>query len=262
MTTDGKPRVCANCGYLCYDSYCPKCGQKTDVDRLTIKSMLHNLATAVIGGESGLWHTLFMLFTHPERLIADYIDGKRKNYFSPFPLLFLALAVCLIALQTANSDLTLQIEHFDTDTIEMRGEEKAIHVLQQAKMVYQTFFQHFTLITLLFAPVFVAGIRLCFGSAFRKRYNWAETLVLQVYLLVQVAICASLLAILTCFVPEARNYFWILPILCALFLAWDSRTMSNAPTLRLCGRSALTVAFTLLVQLFIVAAVLTVIFLD
>ena len=160
-----KPCVCKNCGLLCYDNFCPRCGQKTDTDRLTFRSMARGFAAAIVGGENGLTHTIVQLFSHPNRLISNYINGKRKNYFAPFPLLFLALAVCLVVLQIATVDWAGALENFDMSIVKDADKATAGRLLQRTRAIYTFFFRYFTLISVLLAPILIIGVRICLGSA-------------------------------------------------------------------------------------------------
>lgn len=251
-----KPCVCKNCGLLCYDNFCPRCGQKTDTDRLTFRSMARGFAAAIVGGENGLVYTIVQLFSHPNRLISNYINGKRKNYFAPFPLLFLALAVCLVVLQIATVDWAGALENFDMSIVKDADKATAGRLLQRTRAIYTFFFRYFTLISVLLAPILIIGVRICFGSAFRRRYNWAETTVMQTYLLVQMILCASALTLVACVVPPLQYAYWLLPLTGVVLLVVDTYGMGGASVWRRIGQSILAILFTLTIQAALCATIL------
>lgn len=256
MNKPNKPCVCKNCGMLCYDNFCPRCGQKTDTDRLTFKSMTRGFAAAIVGGESGLIHTLAQLFTHPNQLITNYIEGKRKNYFAPFPLLFLALAVCLVVLQIATVDWAGALENFDLSIVNDADKATASRLLQRTRAIYAFFFRYFTLISVLLAPILIIGVRICFGSDFRRQYNWAETTVMQTYLLVQVILCASVLTVIVWLAPSLLCLSRLLPLVCIVLLVVDTHGMGGASVWKRIGQSILAVLFTLTIQTALCATIL------
>ncbi|MGN0186255.1 MAG: DUF3667 domain-containing protein [Paludibacteraceae bacterium] len=248
MNKQVKPCVCKNCGLLCYDNFCPRCGQKTDTDRLTFRSMMHSFAAAIVGGENGLIHTIAQLFTHPNKLISDYIAGKRKNYFAPFPLLFLALAVCLVVLQVATIDFSGTLDNFDLNIVKDADKATVGRLLQRTRAIYAFCFRYFTLIAVLLAPFLIIGVRLCFGRDFRQQYNWAETTVMQTYLLVQIILCASIFTALACCVPNLLHAGWLLLLLCVVLLVIDTHGMGSTSIWKRIGQSLLAVLFTLTIQ--------------
>ena len=87
---------CLNCGTEFEGKYCLECGQKADTSRFTMRFIFQNLLTAILSNDGGVWFTLKNLFTRPGAMVLEIIKGKRKQYFSPFPMLFLALTVYLL----------------------------------------------------------------------------------------------------------------------------------------------------------------------
>ena len=91
-------RKCANCGLEFTGDYCPCCGQRGDVGRITVKSLLSSL-TMIWGLDSrSMLYTLWQLLLRPGYLIYDYLKGKRQSSFPPVKMLFI-LTVLLSLLQ-------------------------------------------------------------------------------------------------------------------------------------------------------------------
>jgi len=85
--------TCLNCENVYAGNFCPNCGQKKNTHRLTFKSILHDIPHSVFHVDKGLLHTFIELLIRPGRLLRNYIDGKRVNYFAPFAYLFFMSAV-------------------------------------------------------------------------------------------------------------------------------------------------------------------------
>ena len=78
---------CANCDTEFNGNYCPVCGQKANVERLTWSSVRENISM-LWGLESrSMLYTLLQLIVRPGYLIGDYLDGKRKQSYPPVKLL-------------------------------------------------------------------------------------------------------------------------------------------------------------------------------
>lgn len=61
-----------------------------------MKFIFQNLLTAILSNDGGVWFTLKNLFTRPSAMVVEILNGKRKRYFSPFPMLFFALTVYIL----------------------------------------------------------------------------------------------------------------------------------------------------------------------
>ena len=79
--------ICKNCGTEFEGNYCNRCGQKATVGRLTWKSVCDNLLHGIFHVDNTFIKTTRMLVVHPDRLISDYFEGRRKGYMAPIPLL-------------------------------------------------------------------------------------------------------------------------------------------------------------------------------
>lgn len=88
---------CANCGTEFNGNYCPICGQKSSVGRLTWSSVRKGISM-LWGLESrSMLNTLLQLIVRPGYLIGDYLDGKRKQSYPPVKLLVIVgiFIICL-----------------------------------------------------------------------------------------------------------------------------------------------------------------------
>lgn len=97
--------TCLNCGENIAKKFCPNCGQKSEIHRL---SLLHFLTHDIIHGfwhiDKGILFTVKELFIRPGFAAQDYIKGKRVKYFSFFTLLLLVIGAVLFANHYLDSD--------------------------------------------------------------------------------------------------------------------------------------------------------------
>lgn len=76
-------RYCLNCGTELTDAFCPHCGQKASVGRLTLKNALIDNAWSVMRMDGGVLPTAWLLITRPWVVIRDYIHGHRVCFTQP-----------------------------------------------------------------------------------------------------------------------------------------------------------------------------------
>jgi hypothetical protein len=203
IQTEAQPEVkttkCLNCGTEFEGNFCPECGQSADTGRFTWRFIIENLQSAIMGKDGGIWFTVKNLFSRPGAMIVEILNGKRKSYFSPFPMLFFVLALYVLILSfTGSNDAFREFEHEmlqpeSSENVEMELDlngSKTISLDSEKAKNYTSLFlgkvvsiynNHYTLVYMLTLPLLVVAARACYGKSNRKRYYRAEYTVAIVY---------------------------------------------------------------------------------
>lgn len=79
--------ICLHCGHVYVGRYCPNCGQKAKVQRLTMIGIIEESAEIITNFDHSFIRTLVELFYRPGYMIRDYLQGHRICYFKPIQLL-------------------------------------------------------------------------------------------------------------------------------------------------------------------------------
>lgn len=266
-----KTTKCLNCGTEFKGKFCPECGQSADTKRFTVRFIFENLLRAILSNDGGVWITLKSLFTRPGQMMLDIIQGKRKSYFSPFPMLFLALSLYVIIFSFTGSkkaDFEGLVDDSPTelaiDTTSMTPEQiesqimvhKAETLISDIMKMYSNHYTSFFILTI---PVYLLSARVVFGKKNRKKYNWGEYSIPIVYSLILLILFECLLSIIYYFSPTASdmvgNFTVIINIIA--FTACFKK-MVEFSTLKTAWRSFLLLVFywTFFITLAIVAAIL------
>lgn len=176
---------CLNCGTDFEGNFCPECGQSADTGRFTLRFIFGNLLAAILGRDGGVAYTLKNLFSRPGKMIVEILDGKRRKYVSPFPMLFLALTVYILIFTLTgtkgdlSSDLSLGLSNDAAANSQI-----SIEINRLVTKAFNFYLNHYTLCYMLTLPLFIIAARRCYGKRNRKRYYWAEYTVAVVYALV------------------------------------------------------------------------------
>lgn len=101
--------TCANCGTEFCDNFCPRCGQRATVGRISWRTVRENMMLLWGLDSSSLLFTLVQLFLRPGYLIGDYLDGRRKASFPPVKML-LIVAVFYTVLKYLFGELSPVVE--------------------------------------------------------------------------------------------------------------------------------------------------------
>jgi hypothetical protein len=85
---------CRNCGADATTTFCGSCGQKVEVKRLSLATLLHEIPHAIFHVDRGFFPTIAGLFTRPGEVVSEYLSGKRAKYFNPLTLLVICGSLC------------------------------------------------------------------------------------------------------------------------------------------------------------------------
>lgn len=97
--------VCNNCEATFDSKFCPDCGQKSAIHRITVGGVVHDLIHALTHADKGFLLLSKDLITRPGFVARAYVEGKRKKYFNPITfLLITSAAFGYVALNTGYMD--------------------------------------------------------------------------------------------------------------------------------------------------------------
>ena len=153
---------CRNCGTETEGKFCRHCGQELVIHRITVPHLLHEIVHTFTHLEKGFLYTLKKLLTDPGSMQRKYLGGFRVNYQKPFSMFFICATVSAICLYWFNR---VAGRHSD----------------QPGQAALNYFLQHYyVLLHIILMPFYTLVTRALFN---RSKYNYAEILVLGMYML-------------------------------------------------------------------------------
>ena len=257
---EAKTTKCLNCGTEFEGNFCPECGQSAETGRFTMRFIFENLLAAFLSKDGGIWFTLKNLFTRPGAMIVEILKGKRRRYFSPFPMLFFVLTFyLLLASLTGSRDNYRQAEQ-EYMNIEVSKDDKSAEQSTDAEQsqdyterynrvrrmgsdCIKFYNNHYAVVFMLTLPLFLFAARVCYGKSNRRRYYRAEYLVAITYSMVMVVLYRCLVSLMY---PISENISdsmgrWI-PLAIIIAFTFCLRKMMGFSFLKTAWRSLLTVA--------------------
>lgn len=185
--------ICANCNSLVETNFCPTCGQKKEIHRISAGHVVHEGLHSLTHADKGFLLLVKALITRPGYIAKEYIEGKRKRYFNP--LSFLVISSAIFAYFGSVTGFM--------DALTGGGGNRAGGRQPSAewKEVFQITAHSGKWLTLLFiAPLFAFLSWLFF---MRKKYNYAENFVLHSFIFGEAALLRLLVFIpLFLLIPE------------------------------------------------------------
>ena len=211
-----KIHKCLNCGTEFERNFCPECGQSAETGRFTMRFIFENLIAAFTSKDGGIWFTFKNLFTRPGAMVVEMLNGKRRSYFSPFPMLFFALTVYILLFTLTGSRGNIQaIEQKIKEseiTINTDLDEKTQMAFSRFNEIqrlvgqgFKIYYTHYTTVTMLTIPIFLFATRAWYGKNNRKRYYRAEYLVAIAYSMVMVVLYRCLTSLVFLFSKDAEG---------------------------------------------------------
>lgn len=269
---ENKPVKCLNCGTVYNGRYCPHCGQSAGTGRFTLKFMFQNLLAAILSNDGGVLFTLKKLFCSPGQMVLDIINGKRKSYFSPFPMLFFTLGLYILVFSFTGSnnivvdaDNAVKVENpdafADNETALING--TVTKLLTLFNNIWKYYLDNYTLVIILTIPIYVFAVRTCMGKRFRTKYNVGETCVAVVYSLVPVilyeTVCSIAFAFSQPLFEQLDNLVFVVHV---AFISLFFSKLTDYKRVSLVLRSALSlvlynVAVVLIIVLLVIVIVAT-----
>lgn len=242
----GEGHTCVNCGCRFTGKYCNRCGQHYDTKRLSTRELWDNIAFSFVNFDRGIPNTIKRLFTHPGRMIREYILGHRVTYSHPMALLILLCTVygiviglthAAIAHTPSAGDLNIMLGGTPVDTSGwLEGDSSFMRVVYYIINVIRksTIFQ-----AVLPVPFFAWAARRLFRKYGSREYNYAEMLFACLYMASQrMAVSIVLQPFIIAF-PDVEFLSTLKTILYLFLTAWTFREMFNTKWVRTIWKSIL-----------------------
>lgn len=175
--------ICANCTTVTDTAFCPSCGQKLDIHRITIGHIAHEGFHSITHADKGVLLLMKGLVTRPGIIAREYIEGRRKHYFNP--VTFLVLSSALMAYF---GTITGYMDRLTAASNRPSGRP----VSEVWKEVFHIGGSNGKWLMFLFMAPLFAFLSWMF---FRKKYNYAENFVLHAFIFGEAALLRMIIFI-------------------------------------------------------------------
>lgn len=173
---------CINCKKDFEGKFCPECGEKKDIERITFASVFTTAFEGITQMDKGFLYNLKNLTLKPKETIFKYIEGKRKNIFNPITYALLSISLYLIVTSMFKDRLNYFSEVPDDINKGIMGS-----AFETGKFIGQRL-KYFWLFNIVYLSLFT--------KMFFKRFNFVEHIAINSFVFGQV----TLLAIINYFI--------------------------------------------------------------
>ncbi len=205
---------CKNCEALLLENYhfCPNCGQKTPIHRLSLYEVFHEAFHYFTHADKSFLVLLKELFFKNGRVAKEYVDGKRKKYFSPLNFFMIVAALNLIAMTADGVEEKHDVLKENPQLMQLDAASRQ-HMIQMYERQYTAvnFIRTHANKTVLVSLPFMA---LIFWFFYRKeKYNYTEHLVAGMYMYAFCTLFFVVLTLLNLITSIGTNLIYLLCLL-------------------------------------------------
>lgn len=122
---------CVNCGAEVHTPYCPSCGQRTGVKRLTLHDTANDVWNNLAGFDGVFLRTLKDLTRKPGRVANAYLSGVRIRYIGPIGYFFFMITLLLLWVGLLGMDFADVIREQQEGMSMEHGDRKGIAIMTQ-----------------------------------------------------------------------------------------------------------------------------------
>lgn len=206
-------KTCLNCGTANDSNFCKECGQSMHTHRLTVGHILHEISHYFTHADKGLLYIIKEMFIRPGTVVEEYIAGKRKKYFNPYTFLLLCSTVSAYVYWKLKYYTNIHLQ-------ESNAPQEMNNLMMQTSRLME---QYGKIITLFMLPL-LAGIGILLH--WRKKYNYAEHLTIQAFVLAQTSVINIFVTLLSYYVFP-NSYFIFNMIFQLVFLLYMTVVFSK-----------------------------------
>ncbi|RNC83071.1 MAG: DUF3667 domain-containing protein [Balneola sp.] len=157
---------CINCGFEHGDKFCPNCGERSELRKITFNSVFCESFSTLTNMDRGFLFNVKNLFLNPSGTVHDYINGKRKNIFNPLSFLIIAISIYLLIDSL-----------FVTESVSDGDDSKFYSIGYEAGRFIALYYKYFWISSILWLSI---STRLLF-----RKYNFAEHLAINSFVVGQ-----------------------------------------------------------------------------
>lgn len=186
---------CLNCNKEVLGKFCSNCSQATSTHRISLHHVFqHDFIHGIFHFDKGFFYTIKELFTRPGHSIREYVQGKRVKHFNAFATIILLITIGYFMKKWTKFDASVLYE----DKTTIKGLLKVL--------------KDYSKITVFLNIPIISAVSYLFFK--KSKQNYAENLVLNLYLLCGTLTISLIVTIFTNFSDHkdflvSLNYFAI-----------------------------------------------------
>lgn len=88
--------ICISCHTEHHENFCPNCGERAGVKKISFRSTMEDAFATLTDMDKGFLFNIKAMVVNPQKLIIDYLMGKRKGILNPISFLIISISIYLV----------------------------------------------------------------------------------------------------------------------------------------------------------------------
>jgi hypothetical protein len=173
--------ICISCNHEHNEKFCPNCGEKTGTPTITFASTIETTFATITNMDKGFLYNLKNLTTRPKATIEEYLKGKRKGIFNPISFLIISITVYLVV------ESLLKVNYIATENqVKVLKDHTSYKIGASGGSFIKDYLKFFWIFSVI--PLSLLT------KLFFKRFNFAEHITINSFVLGQVTLIIGLLS--------------------------------------------------------------------
>lgn len=170
---------CANCSRPAYDKYCSHCGQKVNLERISLSYLWEELFHFFTHIDKGFLFTSWKMIVSPGKTPLEYVAGRRKVYQSPVSYFLIWITIYILFLYWLEK---------------IFGQNAVINYKNYFGADTRVAISHLAIVLTIVIPFQAFYLWLLVT---KKQYNYFETMVATIYVLGTIIMLQFLFAVIS-----------------------------------------------------------------
>lgn len=203
------PANCLNCNSNLDEDFkfCPKCGQKAAIHRLDFHAISHDAVHYVTHADKSIFTLIKELISKPGIVAREYVAGRRQRYFKPLNFFLIVAGIVVFmtsSFYSAEDNRSRQIELAANKIQDPVKRQETLNVAARTKTVNKITKKYSNVINMVATPL----LTFLFWIFYRKKYNYFESLVANMYFIGFIMLLYALVIVpLQSLFPRFTLYF-------------------------------------------------------
>ena len=172
-------KECINCGNVCDTPYCPVCGQKMEVTRVSLKGITSEFFSKWMGFDTQFGRTVIDMAVRPGEVILSYLHGNRTKYIGPLGFLVVMTALILISFDAFGLTVQDFLDQNQSNFNDAIGQEASEQQVKFQKVVSEFIAKYYRFFSAIMIPFWAISFWFFYRSA---KLNYIERLVAAIYM--------------------------------------------------------------------------------
>jgi len=204
--------TCLNCEKTLHPdaAYCAYCGQAAHTHRLSLHDITHDTVHYITHADKSIFRLIAQLTTRPGIVAKEFITGKRQQYFRPlnFFLIVAGIVVFFTSMfYQTNDSRSQKMEQAALRVSSPQEKQRLLVQAQRVRTINKITGKYSNFINMVATPL----LTILFWLAYRRRFNYVESLVANMYFTGFVMLLYAILFVpLLHLLPAANNILLVL----------------------------------------------------